>query len=132
MPEDDVRVIAAQILLVLDYMNRLKIVHRDLKPENILLNSRKEKDFDIRIADFGYATKVKKANRDKSQKLDSGDSCSALSDTEMDEKLVCGTAGYIPPEAIIGGGYNPKSDIFSFGSILFSILTLRNLFPAQD
>lgn len=66
MPEDDARVIAAQILLVLDYMNRLKIVHRDLKPENILLNSRKDKDFDIRVADFGYATKVKKCNRDKS------------------------------------------------------------------
>jgi calcium-dependent protein kinase len=60
LAEEDARVIAAQILLVLDYMSRLNMVHRDLKPENILLNSKKEKDFDIRVADFGYATKIKK------------------------------------------------------------------------
>lgn len=111
-------------------MSRMNIVHRDLKPENILLNSKRDKDYDIRIADFGYTTKIKKHKRDMQR--ESADSCSALSDTSLDEKLVCGTAGYIAPEAIMGSGYNAKSDTFSFGSILFSILTLRNLFNATE
>lgn len=53
--ESDARVIAAQLLLTLDFMVRLNIVHRDLKPENILLNSREDRVYDVRIADFGFA-----------------------------------------------------------------------------
>jgi serine/threonine protein kinase len=45
---------------------------------------------------------------------------------------VCGTPGYIPPEAILGMGYSKKSDIFSAGSLFFSILTLKNLFFGKD
>lgn len=45
---------------------------------------------------------------------------------------MCGTAGYIPPEALDGNGYSLKSDLFSLGSVLFSILTQRNLFNGAD
>lgn len=46
--------------------------------------------------------------------------------------IVCGTPGYIAPEAIAGKGCNLKSDVFSVGSILFNILTLKNLFNGHD
>jgi calcium-dependent protein kinase len=45
--------------------------------------------------------------------------------------MICGTPGYISPEAILLKGYTTKSDIFSTGSILYSMLTLRNLFNGE-
>lgn len=99
----------AQLLLTLDFMSRKNIVHRDIKPENILLNSSAPGVFDIRIADFGFAEYI---------------------DPEQSKtwKMVCGTPGYIAPESIVGKGYSVKTDIFSAGSVLYSILSLKNLF----
>lgn len=88
------------------------MIHRDLKPENILLNSIIDGVFDVRIADFGFATTIVEAR-------------------ELFEKrpdLICGTPGYMAPESLNGLGYSLKSDIFSAGSIIYSILTKRNLF----
>jgi serine/threonine protein kinase len=97
-------------------MTRKGIIHRDLKPENILFNSKSEGVFDIRLADFGYATA----------------SLSAEASSSSDDDVVCGTPGYIAPEALDGDGFTFKSDIFSVGSILFSMLTLKNLFAGND
>lgn len=56
--EDEARLIAEQLLLTLDFMARKRIVHRDLKPENVLLHSNKKGVFDVRLADFGFATRL--------------------------------------------------------------------------
>ncbi len=107
--EEEAKLMMAQLLLTIDFMSRKGIVHRDLKPENILLNSSSPGVFDIRIADFGFAE--------------------FLNNVESKTwKMICGTPGYIAPEAIVGKGYSVKSDVFSAGSILYSILSLRNLF----
>lgn len=90
-------------------MARLGIIHRDIKPENILLNSKAEGVFDIRLADFGFSIILENGIEDTSGTSES--------------KFVCGTPGYIPPEAIMGKGYSRKSDVFAAGSILYSILT---------
>lgn len=108
----------AQLLLTIDFMTRKGVIHRDIKPENILLNSKEPGVFDIRLADFGFATVLEAGQHD------------TISSNEA--KFVCGTPGYIPPEAIQGKGYSRKSDIFSAGSIFFSILTLKNLFYGKD
>ncbi|TNV85935.1 hypothetical protein FGO68_gene1963 [Halteria grandinella] len=122
LTETDVKVITAQILLSLDFMNQKGLVHRDLKPENVLLNEKSEnKVYDIRIADFGFATAI--GNMPE---------MAHLRERDGDEKIVCGTMGYIAPETLEGKGYSIKSDIFSVGSIVFSMLTLRNLFSASD
>ena len=89
-------------------MEQKAIIHRDLKPENILLNSGKQNVYDVRIADFGYAIMT-------AQVIEP-------------EEYVCGTAGYIPLEALRGKGYNLKSDIFSIGGILYYLLTHKRLF----
>lgn len=106
--------IIAQLLLTVDFMCLRGVIHRDLKPENLLLNTRK--DYDVRIADFGYVTMLDPSSQ---------------TETSID-KSVCGTAGYIAPEAFEGRGYTTKSDVFSVGSIMYSLLTLRNLFKGND
>ena len=58
LSEEDARLIIAQILLSLDFMNQIGLIHRDLKPENVLLNSRSKGVYDVRIADFGYSVKI--------------------------------------------------------------------------
>lgn len=45
-----------------------------------------------------------------------------------DKEMICGTPGFMAPETVEGKGYSSKSDVFSVGSILYSLLTLRNLF----
>ena len=104
LTDDTARVITEQLLLTVDFMTKMGIVHRDLKPENILLYFKDPKVFDVRVADFGYALKLK----------DQG---------KMENILVCGTPGYIAPEGISGKGLSAKTDIFSIGAILFGMLT---------
>lgn len=94
-------------------MARLKIVHKDLKPENILVHSKLKGNYDIRIADFGYACQNDEIATNKTE-----------------SHLICGTGGYIAPEALDGSGYSLKTDIFSVGSILYCLLTRHNLFNA--
>lgn len=108
--------IITQLLLTLDFMSRKNIVHRDLKPENILLHSKSPGVYDVRIADFGFATFVDKI----------------VKAANPDDEIICGTPGYIAPEALEGEGYTLKSDIFSIGSILYNILTLKNLFSGKN
>lgn len=97
----------AQLLLTLDFMEKKGLIHRDLKPENIMFNSRDEGILDIRLADFGYSTYA----------------------TDINNQLyLCGTPGYIAPEIIYGKKCTHKSDVFSAGAILFSVMALTNLF----
>lgn len=103
----------AQLLLTIDFMRHKGVIHRDLKPENILLNSKKKGIFDIRIADFGL-------------------SALAEDPLEKNKRIVCGTAGYIPPEVLMGQKYTFKSDIFSAGSIMYTLFTNNSLFQGND
>lgn len=109
--EAEVRVIMEQILLALDFMERKKIVHRDIKPDNILVSSIEDSsEYEIRIADFGLSVF-----------------------TPNDELLTycCGTPGYVAPE-MFNGGYSYKADVFSLGSLFFSLLTGCYLFAGEN
>lgn len=69
----------------------------------------------MRIADFGFSTFFDPL----------------LLAEEVKNDIVCGTMGYIAPEALLGHGFTMKSDIFSVGSILFNILAFKNLFAGN-
>ncbi|KAK2654582.1 hypothetical protein Ddye_014438 [Dipteronia dyeriana] len=88
----------------LDYLHngcKPQIIHRDLKPSNILLNENKL----AKIADFGLSRVV-------NQETDTGlTTCPA------------GTPGYLDPDLFASGISNKKSDIYSFGIILFELIT---------
>jgi serine/threonine protein kinase/dipeptidyl aminopeptidase/acylaminoacyl peptidase len=92
------------------------IIHRDLKPENLFVT----KDGRVKILDFGLA-KLTQAEPGADTSLPT-----ATHGTEVG--LVMGTAGYMSPEQARGVALDPRSDIFSFGAILYEMLSGKRAF----
>jgi Tol biopolymer transport system component len=108
---------AVQIARGLAAAHEKGIVHRDLKPENVFVT----RDGRVKILDFGLA---------KLTRLDAHDVDSGVTDTGPG--VVLGTAGYMAPEQVRGQGADHRSDIFSFGAILYEMLAGRRAFQGQS
>lgn len=98
--EKEARDVCKILFDALEYCHVRKVAHRDLKPENLLLLS-DHNDSDIKIADFGFAKKVKEPNSLTTQ---------------------CGTPGYVAPEILEGVPYDTKADMWSLGVIVYILL----------
>jgi serine/threonine protein kinase len=112
---------AQQIASGLSAAHEKGIVHRDLKPENLFVTS----DGRIKILDFGLA-------KLKPQKL--AQSINTDAPTRMpqtDPGTVMGTVGYMSPEQVRGEELDHRSDLFSFGLILFEMLRGERAFQRE-
>ena len=96
------------------------IVHRDLKPENIFI----AQDGRVKILDFGLA-KLTRPEADSS-----GDS--ATQQVVTDAGMVMGTAGYMSPEQVRGKITDSRTDLFSFGAILYEMLSGKRAFQGDS
>ncbi|EFN71452.1 Ribosomal protein S6 kinase alpha-3 [Camponotus floridanus] len=96
--EDDVKFYLAELALALDHIHKLGIIYRDLKPENILLDT----EGHISLTDFGLSK----------QPLDDSKAYS-----------FCGTVEYMAPEIVNRKGHTFTSDWWSFGVLMFEMLT---------
>src|SRR5258706_7795182 len=94
------------------------IVHRDVKPDNLFIT----KDGRIKILDFGIA-KLTRSGDDAAQHTGLP--------TETEAGMVMGTAGYMSPEQVRGEAVDPRSDIFSFGTVFYEMLTGRPAFARE-
>src|SRR5580698_336218 len=92
------------------------IVHRDLKPENVFIT----RDGRVKILDFGLAKLVKPE--------EGHETVITLASPATLPGMVLGTVGYMSPEQVRGESSDARSDIFSFGAVLFEMLTGKRAF----
>jgi serine/threonine protein kinase len=116
MPPRRALQIAAQIAEGLAKAHEAGFVHRDLKPENLMISS----DGHVKILDFGLA-KLAEARIGE-------DDLHTKTDHATRPGMVLGTAAYMSPEQASGQSADIRSDQFSFGLVLYEMLTGRRAF----
>uniref|UniRef100_A0A8C6UHF2 non-specific serine/threonine protein kinase n=1 Tax=Neogobius melanostomus TaxID=47308 RepID=A0A8C6UHF2_9GOBI len=106
--EEDVKFYLAELALGLDHLHSLGIIYRDLKPENILL----DEEGHIKLTDFGL--------------------CKEAIDHEKKAYSFCGTVEYMAPEVVNRQGHIHSADWWSFGVLMFEMLTGALPFQGKD
>jgi len=109
LPGDIAAIIALQAANALTYAHYRGVIHRDLKPSNLMLT----KEGDVKLMDFGIA-------RDESQ-----------ADLTLPGQAL-GTPAYMSPEQILGEKIDFRSDIFSFGIVMYQMLTGQKPFVEDE
>ncbi len=104
-----------------------QVVHRDLKSGNIVLLPRGQ----VKVLDFGLATRTPCAVLPGHAKSEKAGATQARDDRLTDAGTVVGTVAYMSPEQALGEELDHRSDLFSFGVVLYELLTGRMPFTGR-
>jgi hypothetical protein len=124
IPVDEAIALAKQIADALEAAHEKGIVHRDLKPANIKLTP----DGQVKVLDFGL-TKAYEGDATSGSSSDLSHSPTMTRGTEAG--LILGTAAYMSPEQARGRPVDKRADIWSFGVVLYEMLTGQRLFAGE-
>ncbi len=116
LPLTEALEIALQIALGLEAAHERGIVHRDLKPANVKLTP----DGKIKILDFGLGKSVAPGGPDGATSDSSG---LTTVNRPSSRGMILGTAAYMPPEQARGKSVDKRADIWSFGVVLYEMLS---------
>ncbi len=126
LPLKDALRYAVQIADALTQAHARGIVHRDLKPENIMVSEEGQ----VKILDFGLA-KLTEPEAAPENELGATLSIKSLRMARTEMGVILGTVAYMSPEQAEGKKVDARSDIFSFGSILYEMVTGRQAFQGE-
>ena len=125
IPVDEAIAIAKQIAEALEEAHEHGIVHRDLKPGNVKVTPEGK----VKVLDFGLAKALEAETTDAPNSQLSHSPTMSRRATEAG--IILGTAAYMSPEQARGKPVDKRADIWSFGVVLFEMLTGRRLFEGE-
>ena len=112
---------AIQIAQGLSAAHDKGIVHRDLKPENLFIT----KDGGVKILDFGLAKEKQTTT------LGDGDADTLAGTVRTSAGTILGTVGYMSPEQVRGEDVDHRSDLFSFGAVMYEMFSGSRAFKGD-
>lgn len=112
LPPPQVADMTRQLAAGMQYLHSKSVVHRDIKPQNVLLHADDTRlcGHVVKITDFGFSIRLQQQD---------------LTAT------FCGSPLHMAPEILLGSPYDPKVDLFSLGTIVYTMAVGREPFPAQ-
>lgn len=128
--------ISVQVASALDTAHRAGIVHRDVKPENIMVRP----DGLAKVLDFGIAklteerpgeAATRRRGEEDNSLISASPRLSVSASQQTNPGTVIGTATYMSPEQAKGMRIDARSDIFSFGIVLYEMFALRRAFDGE-
>lgn len=111
--------IAVQIASALQAAHEAGVIHRDIKPENVMIRA----DGYVKVLDFGLAKLAENAPL--------GEEARKRMRTQTQAGMVMGTASYMSPEQARGMEIDARTDVFSFGAVMFEMVAGRQLFTGE-